>query len=164
MHDVRNDFFLGLILSIVCLFILFILIPMGIEQPLTHDPGQISPAAYPAWIVRAAVVFSLLLTINAGKKLCAEGGLFKPAPLISRITFLKVCIAFALLFLFAICIEETGMILGCFLLYIGFALLSGERNWLRLLLVDAILCSALYIFFIHIASVPAPLGPLQYFF
>lgn len=73
----------------------------------------------------------------------------------------RVGLGFALLLLFWIFIQEIGMLLGSFLLYALYAVLSGERNWTRLLLVDACLCGLLYFFFVKLAALPVPLGPFQ---
>lgn len=71
MHAVRKDLTLGLTLSIFFCLVYFVLIPMCIEVPHSHDPGQLSPAAYPSWIAMAGLCASLLLTANAAwKYLC----------------------------------------------------------------------------------------------
>ena len=65
MHaTVRQDLILGLTLTAFFCMVYFVLIPLGIEVPRSHDPGQLSPAAYPSWIALAGLGASLLLTAN----------------------------------------------------------------------------------------------------
>lgn len=65
MHaTVRQDLILGLTLTAFFCMVYFVLIPLGIEVPHSHDPGQLSPAAYPSWIALAGLGASLLLTAN----------------------------------------------------------------------------------------------------
>ena len=62
MHaTVRQDLILGLTLTAFFCMVYFVLIPLGIEVPRSHDPGQLSPAAYPSWIALAGLGASLLL-------------------------------------------------------------------------------------------------------
>ena len=169
MHAVRKDLTLGLTLSFFFCLVYFVLIPMGIEVPHSHDPGQLSPAAYPSWIAMAGLCASLLLTANAAwkylrlRRLAASATkkTAKPATAAASGDRLHALCAYGLLFLFYFFIDEVGMVLGGFILYAAFALLCGERNWPRLLLVDCTLIAALYVFFVRIAAVPVPLGILQ---
>lgn len=167
MHAVRKDLTLGLTLSIFFCLVYFALIPMGIEVPHSHDPGQLSPAAYPSWIAMAGLCASLLLTANAAwkylrlRRLAASAMKKTATPATASGDRLHALSAYGLLFLFYFSIDEVGMVLGGFILYAAFALLCGERNWPRLLLVDCILIAALYVFFVRIAAVPVPLGILQ---
>jgi hypothetical protein len=160
MDNPRNDALLGLFLSVCFAFVLFVMIPQGVDIPTEYDPGQLPPSAYPTWIAIAALILSLLLT---GVSLCRMRGTTTPestanVPLKS---VFRVGLGFALLLLFWIFIHEIGMLLGSFLLYALYAVLSGERNWTRLLLVDACLCGLLYFFFVKLAALPVPLGPFQ---
>lgn len=161
MSDARSNLYLGLVLSAVFAIVLFVLIPVGIEVPHSHDPGQLPPTAYPRWVAGAAMFFSLVLAAQSLGNLSRRGDAPSNMPRVPRAGFLRICIGFALLFLFAIFLKKIGMLLGGFILYACFAYLAGERNWLRMLLVDAALCGILYVFFVRIATVPIPMGPLR---
>ena len=170
MHaTVRQDLILGLTLTAFFCMVYFVLIPLGIEVPHSHDPGQLSPAAYPSWIALAGLGASLLLTANTIlkhlrlRRAAAPPASQDKAGPRSWGALLHTLLAFGLLFLFYFFIDDVGMVLGSFILYAAFARLCGERNWLRLLLTDCILTAALYVFFVRIAAVPVPLGILQSF-
>lgn len=161
MDNPRNDALLGLFLSAVFAFVLFVLIPGGVDSPQVYDPGQLPPSAYPTWIATAALLLSVLLCLTSFRKaLRASAATRRPLP---WAPLLRVAAAFALLLLFWLFIDDIGMILGSFALYALCALLSGERRWARLVLVDTILCGLLYVFFVKVAALPVPLGPLTLF-
>lgn len=63
MDNPRNDALLGLFLSACFAFVLFVLIPGGVDSPTVYDPGQLPPAAYPTWIATAALCLSVLLAL-----------------------------------------------------------------------------------------------------
>lgn len=161
MSDMRKNFYLGLVLAAFFAFTFFILIPLGIEVPNSHDPGQLPPTAYPRWVVGVALAFSVFLAAQSYGELQKNGELAKTLPRVSGEGFLRICAGFVLLFVFAVFLKEIGMLLGAFVLYACFAYLAGERNWLRLLAVDFALCGSLYVFFVRIATVPIPMGPLR---
>lgn len=159
MDNPRNDALLGLFLSIFFAFVLFVMIPKGIDVPTVHDQGQLSPSAYPLWIATVAFSLSLLLTfVSLFRARLSSRQMVRHVPW--DVVF-RVGAGFALLMLFGVFSQEIGMILGSFLLYACYAGLSGERNWTRLILVDVCLCCLLYFFFVKLAAIPVPLGPFQ---
>lgn len=159
MDNPRNDALLGLFLSTFFAFVLFVMIPKGIDVPTVHDPGQLSPSAYPLWIATVAFSLSLLLTfVSLFRARLSSRQMVRHVPW--DVVF-RVGAGFALLMLFGVFSQEIGMILGSFLLYAFYAGLSGERNWTRLILVDVCLCCLLYFFFVKLAALPVPLGPFQ---
>lgn len=160
MPDSKTDILLGLVCMSVFALTLFVLIPLGVEEPLSHDPGQLSPASYPRWIACAGLVLSVLLSLQAfwrGRTQVVS----VPSKGLSVRIMAKNTLAFALLLLFYCSITSVGMIIGSFLLYVAFSLLAGERNMFRLLLVGTVLCGSMYVFFVRIATVPIPMGVLQ---
>ncbi|HIU18420.1 MAG TPA: tripartite tricarboxylate transporter TctB family protein [Candidatus Avidesulfovibrio excrementigallinarum] len=165
MSALRREFYLGLVLSALFAITLFVLIPLGISNPMAHDPSSILPRTYPTWIMAVCLGLALALTGNAFWRLRraasqpAETPDDAPAPL-RRAQVLRSLLCFALLLGCWFYIEEIGMILGSFLLYAAFSLLCGERNIARLLIIDVILTSLLYAFFVRIMGAPIPLGPL----
>lgn len=168
MQNARNDLILGCVLSLVFTLVCFVLIPIGIDVPKSHDPGQLSPAAYPSWIAFAGLGASLLLAASAALRCIKLNALTPRANSTVKCTARLAgmgpgAAGFALLLAFYLSLDYVGMTLGCFLLYAAFATLCGERNWLRLVIVDCILSTALYFFFVRIASVPVPQGILESF-
>lgn len=158
MDNPRNDTLLGLFLSAFFAFVLFVLIPKGVDVPTVYDPGQLPPSAYPTWIATAALALSLLLTFLSLRRARSA------SPQAARFPWgaaLRIGSGFVLLLIFWLFIQEIGMILGSFLLYALFAALSGERRWARLILVDVCLCCLLYVFFVKLAALPVPLGPFR---
>ncbi len=165
MHEALKDLNLGLTLTALFLLVYFIAIPTGIVIPTSHDPGQLSPAAYPTWVTVIGVCSSLALTLKAAFTCLRlkRGGAGSERKAGHFRKHLHAGLAYTLLFLFYFFLEEVGMVAGCFVLYAVFAIFCGERNWLRLLLIDCALTAALYLFFVRIASVPVPLGILKSF-
>ena len=161
MSDAKKNLYLGLALAAVFVLVLFVLIPVGIEVPRSHDPGQLPPTAYPYWIAGMALAFSLILVAQSCNELRKNGELANTLPRVSRAGFFRICVGFVLLFVFTVFLKKMGMLIGCFVLYACFAYLAGERNWLRMLAVDLALCGILYVFFVRIATVPIPMGPLR---
>lgn len=160
MDNPRNDALLGLFLSAFFAFVLFGLIPGGVDSPTVYDPGQLPPSAYPTWIATAALLLSALLALASLRKAVRRRDADGKTPFPWR-PALRLGLAWTLLLVFWLFIAEIGMLLGCFALYAVYAVLCGERKWARLILIDVCLCAVLYLFFVKIAALPVPLGPLQ---
>ena len=166
MPALRRELYLGLVLSALFAITLFVLIPLGISNPMAHDPSSILPRTYPTWIMAVCLGLALALTGNALWKLRRVTPPSVEAPSTETPADMRIAQALRSLLCFVLLlgcwsfIEQIGMILGSFLLYAAFSILCGERNMLRLLIIDVILTSLLYVFFVRIMGAPIPLGPL----
>lgn len=170
MVAIKKDIGFGLLFSIIFAIVLWVLIPFGIENPMSHDPNQLTPSSYPTWIATAGFILSVLILINSGykfyskKNMASEESQTDTEELESKEEFLMKALrmgtAFLALFALYYFINEIGMVIGCFILYIIVALLCGERNYIRLLTVNTILITLMYLFFVRVAAVSIPLGLL----
>ncbi len=163
MNKIKKDLELGLVSTAIFALLVFWIVPTYIVVPSYHTSNQLSPAAYPTWICTLGLCISLFMTINSFRLYYREakkGKETKKEPM-NVSDFFSLIMAFILLLGFYFTIEILGMFVGCFLLYTGFAILCGEKNWKRLIVVNSILMIIMYGFFVKIAAVPVPLGILS---
>lgn len=164
MLQLKKDLFLGIVSLLFFLSLYFFIIPYGIVNPESHDPGQIAPSSYPTWItvigigVSCLIIGSSLLTYFSIKK--AETDTEEVSETFFSKNLFKIFLAVFSLLIFYFFIQQIGIVLGSFLLYIIIALLAGEKNLFRLFAVNIILSALIYFFFVHIASISIPLGIL----
>lgn len=161
MTKLNTDFWLGLLLAIFFGSVSYFLIPIGITNPVAHDPGAILPRTYPQIVMICCTLLALSISL---KSLYLSLRHTNAAETTACGIFSKACLSalgFGVLLAFYFYIEEIGMIIGGFIIYAFFSILSGERNFIRLIIIDSILMSLLYLFFVSIMNAPIPLGPLN---
>ena len=93
---------------------------------------------------------------------------FRPGPrtdqaILSRRTFPRVLILFALLLLYAAAIPWMGYLFSTFIFILITAFLMGERSWTKGAMISAIFSTAVFFLFIRFLTIPLPLGFLEIF-
>ena len=148
--------------SLFFLLLLFIGIPIGIHE--IHDATTefgIGPRSWPSLVTGLIVVASAYQAFHFLKlhRLARESGRedsnveqmpFAPQPLV---------ITFALLFLYYFSVSYLGIALASLIFFVIFSIRSGEKRYLMLVGIGAVLAVGLYYFFYYIARIPMPPGP-----
>ncbi|MGI9334047.1 MAG: tripartite tricarboxylate transporter TctB family protein [Gammaproteobacteria bacterium] len=171
MTRAGRDVVLGLCLIAVALAGWFVVIPLGIDLPKNLKLAALSPDFWPR------IVMIILALSGASVAVQAWVENRKPAPATSSaddtdahgpivehracVRALRVVFAFACLFAFYFAIPYLGVIAGSTIIIVVYGAMLGQRSWVRLGLLAAVLPAALYLFFAHVAQIPMPLGVFE---
>lgn len=177
MNTGRIDFLTGAAFTLLSLFLLFVLTPLGVDVPTASvtEVGSKTPRFFPNFITCLMLAFSVALTVkgwlNRGEgQEREETGQARAAPETESDgqaedagkrgispNLVRCASILALLGMYYTA-EWMGMVLASFILYLLYALFTGERRPFRALL-GALICSGLlYYFFVYIGGIPMPLG------
>lgn len=144
---------------------LFILIPRSIRVPENIPNIALSPAMWP----KAISIFIMLLGVfMLASSLISLWRQNKTLLLPSLVNFRKRIavswrgtLAVALLLPYYLAINIFGILLSSVLAIFIYMLIAGEKNIIALILMSLVFPFLLTYFFIHVASVMIPLGPLD---
>ncbi len=147
----------------------FVVIPVGIDLPSQIDIGALAPDFWPRIVM---VMLGACGLVIAGQGYLdgrhqtggdepedldeAEVIEHSPAQMAARVTF-----ALGAMFLFYFAIVEIGIVVASTIIMIVFTYALGQRQWKYILALAVGLPVILYFFFVHVASVPMPLGVFE---
>ena len=151
---------IGVGVALLGFLIFSVLIPWGIDQPGNIEHAALAPDFWPQII---AAVMMALGALQA----------FRPAPddedddpggevsvrWLHRLPGLAL--ALGSLFGFYVLIPTLGMVVPGMAVILGLMVFGGERRWLLAATVAAGVPLLLYAFFVHVASIPIPLGVFE---
>lgn len=159
----------GATVAFACLA-LFVLVPLGIEDPGNIDILALGPAFWPSVIsifillMGAIVGAQGLRRLRAGRAAAAESDgedQRSLATALSEYALGRWLGALALLAAFYVLLEPLGMILASMLAMVALMVLGGERRAALLAALPMGLPFALFLFFRYVANVVIPLGALE---
>ena len=146
-------------------FLIFtVLIPWGIDQPGNVEHAALAPDFWPQIIAVIMMALGALQALrpapddddededDAETEDGAEGAGRRP----HRLAGLAVVLG--ALFGFYVLIPSLGMVGPGMVIIFGLMVFGGERRWLPATLIAAGVPILLYLFFVHVASIPIPLG------
>lgn len=160
----RKDLLTGALFLLLGLGTLFLLIPAGVDSPGRVEIAALSPEFWPRVIAIAVILVSLcLLAESHFLKAPAEeqdedaekDAQYKLDTLPG--TLRTVVLIFAL-FAFYFALTTMGVVVSSIVLMFAMMLYFGERSWKFILPISILLPIVLYLFFLHVAGVPMPLG------
>ena len=164
----------GLFFSLLSLFLIFYVNKIGIAQPTAShaSAAAVAPDFFPNLICWFAFVCGMGLAVQSfleirqtasGASNAAEKKVEDPEEKeAKRLAFICRAVGMVMLFVFYYMTNFIGIIITSFICYLVYAVLTGERRPVRALLGTTILTTVLYVFFVEIALVPVPLGPIEY--
>jgi hypothetical protein len=180
MHvtEAHKNLFAGIFFALLSLFVLFVVNPHGIVQPVASHliaggAAAVAPDFFPNMICWLAFVCSLGLATQGAMALWRAAA-SKPTetPTVeadpeekdaAKIALIARITGMILLFVMYYMTNRFGIIIAGFFFYLAYAFLTGERRPVRALLGASIITVILFYFFVRIALVPVPLGPLEDF-
>lgn len=150
-----SDIAAGAVFLALGLLLIFVLIPVGVDEPRKVPFAAASPSYYPkligyviAFLGAAILVLGLSRSPN-------------DTPSVGFAPYAKVPVAMGIMAVFYLVLPFLGFIIGAMLALCALMLLAGERSPKILLLVSALLPLGLYLFFAKVAGIPIPSGPLE---
>lgn len=167
-----RDIMSGAVLTALSLFALVWLIPAGVEGAGQAAGIALSPSFWPSVVAAMGMVFGIVLTIQAiAKRLQARqlvshessnAGNAQPAE-DGEINW-RMLLAVVLLVPYYYLTVHLGLLLASIAAFMAYSVLAGERNFRSVACWALIGPVTITLFFITVAQVLIPLGPLSRFF
>jgi hypothetical protein len=157
----RDIFFWGTAAAVFVL-LSFWGIDLGIYESGTASAG-ISPRAYPRAALLLLCAATLQLTWESIRRHKQErarpDGRVAEAGAGAEYSGRKLALTCAVLIGYYIGLHWLGIVPASTIIFLLLCLLGGERRMGLMLCIGAALATALYYFFLHVASIPMPTGP-----
>lgn len=160
MTKLNENFWAGLLFVILGAALVFLLIPLGVEEPKRIDIAVLAPSYYPKLISIAMILIGASIALKALRETTAQDmpAAEADAPGAARA---KLLIAVAILFATVVILPHAGFVLASTLALILLMILAGERRPMTIGLVAGLLPFGLYLFFTKLANIPIPGGVLD---
>lgn len=171
MNEPTKDVAIGLGTVAVALLLFTVLIPLGVDMPDTVKSRALLPNFWPDIIAVALGLAGAVLVVQgwAGRKRLAGLGLPPDASLDASDdhyelaltrgqTIGRLCVTLILIFGLYFAIEYLGIPVASALVLALLMRYAGEKSWVVTLSVALLMPAVLYVFFVHVASVPIPMG------
>ena len=144
---------LGVFLAGVALYGL--IIPLGVDQPSNLDVLSTGPRFWPNIIAGMLCAVGLALLLRRSTPIIADED--APEASVGQ-RLVGLVLVLLVLFTFYLVIEHLGMVVPGMALIFLMAWFAGERRVLLLTTLSLGVPLGLYVFFVHIANIPIPLG------
>ena len=165
----RREIGVGLVAITLAALGWFVVIPFGIDLPSQIDIEALAPDFWPRIVMVLLAVSGIFIAVQgyfdgrnpplSDDAADDEGAVEHELPMLT----LRVAFALAAMFVFYLTILEVGIVIASALIIIAFSYVLGQRQWKLILSLAVALPVLLYVFFVHVASVPMPLGMLETF-
>ena len=152
----------GVGVALLGLLIFTVLIPWGIDQPGNVEHTALAPDFWPQIIAGIMMVLGVLLAIRPGPddEDDEDGAAGEDSGhWLHRLPGLAAVLG--ALFGFYVLIPSLGMVVPGAAVIFGLLVLGGERRRLLAAVLAAGVPVLLYIFFVHVAGIPIPLGVFE---
>lgn len=159
-----RDLIEGVIFVFIGLFVMYWLIPAGVQVPSRMPNPALSPAFWPGIVSGLLIASGALLTIQSGVRLLRFGGGQKKPEVSGEelpVGFLKPALALGLLVPYYLACLYLGLLIPSIFAYVAYAFLAGQRSVPVLLCSGVLLPVAVTLFFVKIANILIPVGPLD---
>ena len=152
---------IGVGVALLGLLIFAVLIPFGIDRPGNVEHAALAPDFWPRIIAVIMMALGALLAVSPGPEDADEDedGGEESGRWLHRLPGLAV--ALGALFGFHALVPSLGMVAPGAAMIFGLMVFAGERRWLLAAAVSAGVPILLYAFFVHVASIPIPLGVFE---
>lgn len=162
MSNRLKDLITALIFVALGLVAVFGLIPSGVVVPGSVSIPALSPDFWPYAIAWGVILSSALLLLEVSTLKVPSGEEDDTAEaqyqLATLPAFLRTVVMIFALFLFYFVLTHLGIVASSIVLMPTMMLFFGEKNWKYILPLSVLLPIVLYLFFLHVAGIPMPLG------
>lgn len=155
--DERNDLILSGVTVAFALLVMFVVIPLGVEDPGKINVLALGPSFWPFIIALFICLMGLIVGVQAFRRYRA-GGNPRMAAGGQRFALARWAGALVLLAGYYVLLGLLGMVVTSILALLLFMLLGGERRPALIAAISLILPITLYLFFRYVANVAIPMG------
>ncbi len=156
--DERNDLILSGVTVAFALLVMFVVIPLGVEDPGTINVLALGPSFWPFIIASFICLMGLILGGQAYRRFRADGNRLTAGGDGQQFALARWFGALVLLAGYYLLLGLLGMVVTSVLVLLLFMLLGGERRPVLIASISLILPIALYLFFRYVANVAIPMG------
>lgn len=161
-HWLNQDTITGALYLTFGLFFVFVLIPLGIDEPDNVEFAALAPSYWPRIICLALTALGLGMLVRTGlSSRQADPSHAEQGSHIREMVFWRVGLVIAGTFVLYAVLETLGFVLAGAIALILLMVLAGERRPLHLALISMGVPLLLYLFFTKAASIPLPAGILE---
>lgn len=167
MTNKQKDLITAVIFIVLGGVTVFMLIPSGVVVPGSIKISALSPDFWPYMIACGVIVSSAFLLLEAImlKVPSADGDDESEAEAAYQLrtlpaTLRTVILIFAL-FLFYFALTQFGIVASSIVLMPAMMLFFGEKKWVYIIPLSILIPIGLYLFFLHVAGIPMPLGMFE---
>lgn len=153
-----KDFVTGVVLFVIGLLGLFWVIPHGVGGFGGEASIALSASFWPYAIGSLFTVLGFILLVQGGLELARAP---KEKDRIPYVIPWNMLLAILLLIPYYLFAERFGFLLTSVVAFAAYALLAGEKNYKSLAVLAVVVPLAITVFFIQVAQVLVPLGPLS---
>lgn len=173
----NRDIRVGLAIMLIAMGIAFVVIPAGVRVPQNIEVQVMSPDFWPLTVSLIAGIAGAFMFVGGVlehnrthlSEVTSMPGESAPVEkeesdyrTFKEATF-RVIVSFGALLTLYLTAEIAGFVLGTMILLVFMIRFTGEKRWKIILPIALILPSILYGFFVHVASVPIPVGLFEQF-
>ena len=172
----NREIALGITIIVLAAIGAFIAIPVGIVMPENIAVLALAPDFWPLIVVAMAGLAGVAIAVHGVADL-RQSRHAEATPMLSDDyaldidrderpfleALMRVAITIAVLFALYFAIPLAGIVLCTSAVLVFLTFFAGERRWRIILPVAVLLPLLLYVFFVHIANVPMPLGVFEAF-
>lgn len=137
------------------LLLFLVIIPVGVDEPSNVEHLALAPQFWPKIIAAIISLMGILLFFRQ-PGVESEDEAETDEKWTARIPGFVV--TFVALFGFYFLTPHLGMVVPGMVLILGMMLFAGERRFLMIVTISLAVPLLLYFFFVHVASIPIPLG------
>ncbi len=163
---IGRDTWLGIALIILALLGAFVAVPAGIDMPADIQVRALAPNFWPliifGLVALAGVIIAIEGTRASGRDADGEIAAGAPVALLSEAGRFAVMIGLLAAIYWSM--PYLGIVVACILAIAVLCVIGGERRIAFIAGLAVGLPVALYMFFVHVAKVPLPLGVFYDFF
>ena len=154
---ITRDVIAGMLILAIGLVFVFILIPIGVDEPRRVKYAALSPSYYPRIVAIILVVIGTAVAARAVLRPTAAETDSETHPAAA----LRLSGISAILIAFAILLTPLGFIVASALALFAAIWLAGEQRVHINAAISVMLPVLLYFFFLKVARIPIPLGVLK---
>ena len=155
----------GLALVVFGGLALGVLIPFGIQKPLSVEHRALAPSFWPNIVASAILLIGIALTVstllNRRGEQASDSSQHSEADAGSGWLAFRPFLALAICFALYFGLEPLGFVLASAIAIVALMMLAGEYRPYVILPVALVLPLGLHLFFTKAASVPIPMGILE---
>ncbi|PWG65545.1 tripartite tricarboxylate transporter TctB family protein [Spiribacter halobius] len=157
-----RDLFTGLVMVLVGVALIVWIIPAGTSAPYSAGNLAHSPAFWPKVLAVILLLAGAALALKAVPQTARNPVAAMDAVSLSKAASWRFWASLALLVPYYAACVQFGLLIPSTMAFVAYGLLAGERRYGILLLSAVLMPLLLTLFFIHLADVLVPLGPVSW--
>lgn len=154
------DVLSGLLFIVLAALIIWVAIPLGVQEPKKVRFVALSPSYYPRLVTYCLLFVGVLLFLRSVLFPNVEPNAQEVIPQSRSRSYMLLPVTVVLFALYWF-LEQLGFVLAPAIAIVALLMLAGERSVPAIVLIASLLPFGLYLFFTQVANIPIPGGILD---